>query len=111
MANSCGLNLARVFKAFQELRNVSVPNEQETKFIKGLVTISEAFKNAVNPNMIKKGFACCGQHVESHNSGCTISFERIMKQCKTEIGKDQLILMKEKSPHFAEIIRARGRLT
>ena len=62
--------------------------------------------------MIRDGFYVCGQHVESKiNGGPTVSFEKIIWQCYSDISEDQMELMERKTDHFATLLEREGNIS
>lgn len=101
-----------VAKAFSELREKflesSISADFESKCTNGLLLIKEAFIHSITPQVIRDGFSCCGQHVEDDSSNSSISFSKMMLQCKALISKEQLLLMSEASSVLVANVRERG---
>ncbi len=91
---------------------VSFPSALEEKYMKGLIAIKLSFCEKVTTSIIQEGFRCCGQHVNTTKPGePSISFELMMKQCKTIIPWDQLLLMKSLGPELSGIVVSKGTVT
>jgi hypothetical protein len=65
-----------------------------------------------NPQQAKRAFVVSSQHCNADSyDGSTISFEKIMAQCYSDISKTQLDLMKSKASYFVQnYILSQGRV-
>lgn len=71
------------------------------------------------PCKLIHGFVCCGQHVfperdivySENGTPSTISFDKIMRQCESELTQDELANMKRHAPELIQILLDKGEIT
>jgi hypothetical protein len=94
-------------KAFDNLKSrystLTIGSGHVDNIIEGCLVLVYVYQKIHNPQQAKRAFMVCGQHCNADtNDGSTISFEKIMSQCYSDISKAQLDLMKSKAPYFVE---------
>ncbi len=86
----------------------------------GLTVITHCMQNGYcTPIKLIHGFVCCGQHIfpergavySESESPSTISFDKIMRQCESELTQDQLANMKRHAPELIQILLNTGQIT
>lgn len=96
----------------QEYESCPLSSTYRNNLIKGLEVLLWAFSHTMTRDCIRWGFEVCGQHKRVPDpSGNTISFERMMYQCYTDIKVSDMELMKAAIPELSEKVRQHGTLS
>ena len=105
-------NIRRAFDNFLvRFPSISCTSRIMSRIVQSLIILKSVYQNKVTPNVIKKGFTCCGQHCDPINPGSsTVSFDIMMEQCYSDISREQLQLMRQCISHFVEVIKSRGQI-
>ncbi len=80
----------------------------EEKCTRGLLLIRDAFQESITKKIIREGFVGSGQHIDDEKSPSTVSFIKIMSQCKAVIPLDQLKKMVDATSVLVANVRQRG---
>ena len=91
---------------------LSIPAALVKNNIDGLLILNHTYADTMSIKMVRDGFKVCGQHVTPSEKGkSTVSFDKKMWQCYSDIAPDQLQLMKDKTELLATRLRLEGRIT
>lgn len=102
--------------AFQMLREkyptISIGSGHINNIVEGILVIVYVYQKIHNPIQAMRAFKVSGQHCEADPiTGSTVSFEKMMAQCYSDIPLEQLELMKTKAPILVEeFVKTQGRV-
>lgn len=81
----------------------------QADYLNGLLILCYCFDKTMTRSMIMRGFTCCGQDCQADIDETTIDFTTMIYQFYTDIADERLMLMKEKTPVFVQLIKDHGR--
>jgi hypothetical protein len=100
------------FSALQEeYPSVQISSLFKKNIIDGLSILMYAYQHTMTPDMVKRGFSVCGQHVPKDEHGHTVSFDIMMNQCYTDIPAEYLDIMRAKTSELSQVLLANGMVT
>ena len=104
------LNLEHAFNEFKS-KYSNINYRLKESIIQGIITLVHVYEETMKPDQIRKAFLCCGQHCQPDAVGATVSFDKMMEQCYSDINNEKRLIMKLATPRLLDILRFDGRVS